>query len=207
MLEEHLAARGIDDARVLAAMSKVPRERLIARAQREHAYDDRALPIEAGQTISQPYIVALMAQELRLAPSDRLLEIGTGSGYAAAVYAELVAEVYTVERHALLAERARDKLAELGLRNVEVRCADGTLGWPEHAPYQAISVAAAGPEVPPPLLEQLAVGGRLVMPVGQPGELEVQRLVRVIRRGRAEYETEDLGGVQFVPLVAGAVVA
>ncbi len=206
MLEEHLAARGIDDARVLAAMSKVPRERLISAAQREHAYDDRALPIEAGQTISQPYIVALMAQELRLAPGDRLLEIGTGSGYAAAVYAELVAEVFTVERYAQLAESAREKLAKLGLRNVAVRCADGTLGWPEHAPYQAISVAAAGPEVPPALLEQLAIGGRLVMPVGQVGDLEVQRLVRVTRRGRAEYETEDLGGVQFVPLVAGSVV-
>lgn len=206
MLEEHLAARGIDDARVLAAMSKVPRERLISATQREQAYDDRALPIEAGQTISQPYIVALMAQELRLAPGDRLLEIGTGSGYAAAVYAELVAEVFTVERYAQLAESAREKLAKLGLRNVAVRCADGTLGWPEHAPYQAISVAAAGPEVPPALLEQLAIGGRLVMPVGQVGDLEVQRLVRVIRRGRAEYETEDLGGVQFVPLVAGSVV-
>lgn len=206
MLEEHLAARGINDARVLAAMSKVPRERLISAAQREHAYDDRALPIEAGQTISQPYIVALMAQELRLAPSDRLLEIGTGSGYAAAVYAELVAEVFTVERYAQLAESAREKLAELGLRNVAVRCADGTLGWPEHAPYQAISVAAAGPQVPPALLEQLALGGRLVMPVGQVGDLEVQRLVRVIRRGRDAYESEDLGGVQFVPLVAGSVV-
>lgn len=206
MLEEHLAARGIDDARVLAAMSKVPRERLISATQREQAYDDRALPIEAGQTISQPYIVALMAQELRLAPGDRLLEIGTGSGYAAAVYAELVAEVFTLERYAQLAESARQKLAELGVRNVAVRCADGTLGWPEHAPYQAISVAAAGPEVPPALLEQLAIGGRLVMPVGQVGDLEVQRLVRVIRRGRAEYETEDLGGVQFVPLVAGSVV-
>lgn len=206
MLEEHLAARGIDDARVLAAMSKVPRERLISATQREQAYDDRALPIEAGQTISQPYIVALMAQELRLAPGDRLLEIGTGSGYAAAVYAELVAEVFTLERYAQLAESARQKLAELGVRNVAVRCADGTLGWPEHAPYQAISVAAAGPVVPPALLEQLALGGRLVMPVGQVGDLEVQRLVRVIRRGRAEYETEDLGGVQFVPLVAGSVV-
>lgn len=205
MLEEHLAARGIGDTRVLAAMSKVPRERLISFAQREHAYDDRALPIEAGQTISQPYIVALMAQELRLSPGDRLLEIGTGSGYAAAVYAELVAEVFTLERHARLADSARDKLAKLGIRNVWVRCADGTLGWPEHAPYQAISVAAAGPEVPPPLLEQLAIGGRLVMPVGEAGELEVQRLVRVLRRGHAEYETEDLGGVQFVPLVAGAV--
>lgn len=206
MLEEHLAARGIKDARVLAAMSKVPRERLISAAQREHAYDDRALPIEAGQTISQPYIVALMAQELRLAPSDRLLEIGTGSGYAAAVYAKLVAEVFTVERYAQLAESAREKLAELGLRNVAVRCADGTLGWPEHAPYQAISVAAAGPQVPPALLDQLALGGRLVMPVGQVGDLEVQRLVRVIRRGRDAYESEDLGGVQFVPLVAGSVV-
>lgn len=207
MLEEHLAARGIDDARVLAAMSKVLRERFLAPAQREHAYDDCALPIEAGQTISQPYIVALMAQELRLSPSDRLLEIGTGSGYAAAVYAELVAEVYTVERHAQLADGARQKLAELGRRNVAVRCADGTRGWPEHAPYQAISVAAAGPEVPPALLEQLALGGRLVMPVGTAGDQEVQRLVRVTRFGRAEYQTEDLGGVQFVPLVAGAVVA
>lgn len=206
MIEDHLQARGIGDARVLQAMAKVPRERLIAAALRDRAYDDRALPIEAGQTISQPYIVALTAQALALSPQDRVLEIGTGSGYAAAIYAELVREVYTVERHAELADGARRRLAELGYRNIAVRCGDGTRGWPEHAPYQAIAVAAAGAEIPAALLEQLAPGGRLIMPVGGP---ELQHLLRVTRlvpgapgadaRG---FVQGDLGAVQFVPLVA-----
>lgn len=200
MIEEHLRARGVRDPRVLAAMARVPRERLIAPALRSAAYDDRALPIDEGQTISQPYIVALTAQELRLEPQDRLLEIGTGSGYAAAIYAELVREVFSVERIAALADRARAHLAALGYRNVDVRYGDGTEGWPEHAPYQAISVAAAGPAVPPALLAQLAIGGRLIMPVGGP---DLQHLTRIVRTGDSEYDEEPLGAVQFVPLIAG----
>lgn len=199
MLKDHLMARGVHDERVLAAMAQVPRERLIAPALYSAAYDDRALPIDAGQTISQPYIVALTAQELKLSPTDRLLEIGTGSGYAAAIYAELVSQVYTMERHAELAERARRHLTELGYRNIEVRCGDGTLGWAEHAPYQAIAVAAAGPVVPPALLAQLAVGGRLIMPVGGP---DLQHLLRVTRSSPSTLTQEDLGAVQFVPLIS-----
>jgi protein-L-isoaspartate(D-aspartate) O-methyltransferase len=155
------------------------------------------LPIGAGQTISQPYIVAVMAEALGLRPSDRVLEIGTGSGYAAAVLAHIAREVFTIERHAELADLARERLARL-YSNVEVRCGDGTLGWVEQAPFDAIVVAAGGPEVPQALQEQLAIGGRLVIPVGTG---RAQELVRVTRRSETEYEREDLGAVQFVPLI------
>ena len=198
MVESHIRARGVRDERVLAAMAQVPREALIPPAIAEFAYRDSPLPIAAGQTISQPYIVAHMTEALELQPTDRVLEIGTGSGYAAAVLAEVAAEVYTVERHAELADTAREKLKGLGYRNIVVRCADGSLGWPEHAPFQGIVVAAGGPDLPLALLDQLALGGRLVMPVG-PSRL--QELVRVTRRGRDEFVREDLGAVQFVPLI------
>jgi protein-L-isoaspartate(D-aspartate) O-methyltransferase len=198
MIDRDLKGRGIRDPRVLAAMAAVPREAFLPGDLEEFAYDDRPLPIAADQTISQPFIVALMAEALRLAPDDKVLEIGTGSGYAAAVLAELAARVDTIERHAELADGAREVLARLGYQNVEVRCADGTLGWPERAPYQAIVVAAGGPDLPPALLDQLAVGGRLVMPVG-PARL--QKLVRVTRIARQQYRREDLGDVTFVPLV------
>ena len=198
MVDRHIRARGVADPRVLAAMAKVPREQFVPAELAEFAYDDRPLPIAAEQTISQPYIVALMAEAARLQPGDKILEIGTGSGYAAAVFAAISARVYTIERHAELAEVARERLARLGYHGVEVRCGDGTLGWLEHAPFDAIIVAAGGPEVPQALVDQLAVGGRLVMPVGTS---RAQELVRVIRRSATELDREDLGAVQFVPLI------
>lgn len=198
MVTRHLERRGIHDPAVLTAMATVPRERFVRPADRALAYTDRALPIDADQTISQPYVVALMTEALELTPTDRVLEIGTGSGYAAAVLAEIAAHVVTVERIAELASPAEARLAELGYTNVEVHHADGTLGWPPGAPYDAISVTAAGPEVPRALLEQLADGGRLVMPAGR--SRWEQRLLRVRRRGE-DFDREDLGGVVFVPLI------
>jgi protein-L-isoaspartate(D-aspartate) O-methyltransferase len=199
MVDRQIAGRGIADARVLDAMRNVPREVFLADGMAEFAYEDTPLPIEAGQTISQPFIVALMAEALALAPGDKVLEVGTGSGYAAAVLSLLASEVYTIERHAELAELASRRLSELGLRNVHVRHGDGSLGWPEHAPFDGIVVAAGGPELPQPLLEQLAIGGRLVIPVGP--EVHLQELVRVTRVGAERYEEERLGSVRFVPLV------
>ncbi len=197
MVERDLRARGIDDERVLAAMAEVPRERFVPVDLVEHAHDDRALPIGGGQTISQPYIVALTVEALELGPGDRVLEIGTGSGYAAAVLSRVANRVWTVERLPELAREAARRLAELGYDNVEVVCADGTLGWPPAAPYDAIAVAAAGPRVPTALVEQLAEGGRLVMPLEDGFG---QELVRLTRRGDG-LEREDLGPVRFVPLV------
>jgi protein-L-isoaspartate(D-aspartate) O-methyltransferase len=199
MVERQLAGRGVRDAAVLAAMRTVPRECFVPKHLAHRAYEDEPLPIGEGQTISQPYIVAGMTEALRLTPRDRVLEIGTGSGYAAAVLALIVAEVYTVERLQRLAESARQRLTDLGYGNVHVRHGDGSLGWPEHAPYDAIVVTASGPDVPPSLLQQLAIGGRLVMPVG-PSSL-FQRLVRVVRTDADAYERESLDEVSFVPLV------
>ncbi len=198
MVQRQIARRGIRDERVLAALRAVPREAFISPELAEFAYDDTPLPIEAGQTISQPYIVALMFEALRPTETDRVLEIGAGSGYAAAVMSRAVAEVYAVERQEELAALARQRLAALGVTNVHVRHGDGSLGWPEHAPYQGIAVAAGGPTIPRALLDQLAVGGRLVMPVG-PARL--QQLIRVTRTGEAEYVREDLSDVRFVPLI------
>src|SRR5262245_2272925 len=198
MVERQIAGRGVRDPAVLSAMRSVPRERFLPPHLEEFAYQDSPLPIEQGQTISQPFIVALMAEALELDPGDRVLEIGTGSGYAAAVLARLAREVYTVERHAELVESARILLGELGFDNVFVRHGDGTLGWPEHAPYDAIVVAAGGPRIPETLLAQLAPGGRLVIPVG---EEKAQELVRITRRADGTFEREELGGVRFVPLI------
>ena len=198
MVDRHLRARGIRDPRVLDALGAVPREAFLPPELAELAYEDSPLPIEAGQTISQPYIVAVMTEALALQPGDRVLEIGTGSGYAAAVLATIANHVYTIERHAELADLARERLARMGYANAEVRCGDGTLGWSEHAPFDAVVVAAGGPDLPRALLDQLAIGGRLVMPVGSG---RAQELVRVIRVGETEYRREDLGAVQFVPLI------
>jgi protein-L-isoaspartate(D-aspartate) O-methyltransferase len=198
MVDRFIRSRGIRNARVLAAMETVPREAFLPPELTEFAYDDRPLPIEAGQTISQPFVVALMTDALGLRGDENVLEIGTGSGYAAAVLAKVARWVYTIERHQELADVARDRLAALGYRNVEVKCGDGTLGWPERAPFQAIVVAAGGPDLPPALLEQLAIGGRLVIPVGTS---RAQDLVRVTRVGETEYRREDLGPVVFVPLI------
>jgi protein-L-isoaspartate(D-aspartate) O-methyltransferase len=199
MIERHLLARGITDHAVLQAMRAVPREAFIAAELAEFAYEDAPLPIDAGQTISQPYIVALMTAALELRPNDRVLEIGTGSGYAAAVLSRVASEVYTIERHEELAQAATRRLRELGYANVHVLHGDGTLGWPEHAPYDAIVVAAGGPDVPKALLDQLAVGGRLVIPVGATPREQV--LVRVRRTTDGRYPREELGGVRFVPLI------
>ncbi|RLB53611.1 MAG: protein-L-isoaspartate O-methyltransferase [Deltaproteobacteria bacterium] len=199
MVERQIAARGIRDQAVLDAMRDVPRERFVAEHLAEFAYDDTPLGIEEGQTISQPYIVALMAEALELTPTSRVLEVGAGSGYATAVMSHLADAVYAIERHELLAHNAGVRLRNLGYGNVQIRHGDGTLGWAEHAPYDAIAVAAGGPDVPRSLLQQLAVGGRLVMPVG-PDE-RVQELVRVRRLSEERYEREYLGRVSFVPLI------
>lgn len=198
MVERQIAARGVRDPRVLRAMAAVPRERFVPRPIRRSAYADSPLPIGEGQTISQPYIVALMAEAVQPAPGDRTLEIGTGSGYGAAVLASIVAEVYTVERLRGLAASARRNLASAGFHNVHVKVGDGTLGWREHAPYDAIVVTAGGPRVPEALLAQLAIGGRLVMPVGC--EERSQRLIRIVRTEAGD-ESEDMGAVAFVPLI------
>lgn len=198
MVDRYIRARGVRDDRVLTAISSVPRESFLPSELAEFAYEDRPLPIEAGQTISQPYIVALMIEALQLTGDEDVLEVGTGSGYAAAVLARVARRVFTIERHTELAESARARLAELGFANTLVKCGDGTLGWPEHAPYGAIVVAAGGPDLPRALLDQLAIGGRLVMPVGTS---RAQDLVRVTRTGASEYHREDLGPVVFVPLI------
>jgi protein-L-isoaspartate(D-aspartate) O-methyltransferase len=199
MVAEQMAARGIRDARVLAAMRSVPREKFLREGLEEFAYQDTPLPIESDQTISQPFIVAYMTECLRLVGSEKVLEIGTGSGYAAAVLGEIAAEVYTVERYANLAAGASERLARLGYSNVHVLHGDGTLGWPEHAPYDAIMVAAGGPEVPPSLREQLAIGGRLVIPVGPTSRS--QQLVRITRLAEHRFDEEKLLAVAFVPLI------
>ena len=193
-----LEQRGIRDRCVLAAMTCVPREPFVARGDVLDAYADRPLAIGHGQTISQPYVVALMLQALQLQGNEHLLEIGTGSGYTAAVLSQLVAHVYTVERDPMLASTARARLAALGYDGFDVTCRDGTLGWIEHAPYDAIVVAAGGPQVPRALVDQLAVGGRLVMPVGS---LDAQVLRLVIKTGEDTAIATDLEAVAFVPLV------
>jgi protein-L-isoaspartate(D-aspartate) O-methyltransferase len=198
MVAEHLARRGISDPAVLEAFREVPREAFVAPDDAAHAYDDAPLEIGHGQTISQPYVVALMAELLHLTAGERLLEIGTGSGYAAAIFARLVREVHTVERIPAFARAAADRIARLGVERVHVHEGDGSLGWPPAAPYDAIAVAAAAPRPPQPLLDQLARGGRLLLPVG---DARHQRLVRVTRRGQDAFEHDDLGPVRFVPLL------
>ena len=199
MVQHQIAARGVNDERVLDAMKVVPREAFMPDELGEFAYEDTPLPIEEGQTISQPYIVALMIAAIEPRPDARVLEIGTGSGYAAAVLSRVVGHVYTVERHAPLVDLARRRFRTLGYDNVEVLHGDGTLGWPEHAPYDAIIVTAGGPHVPEQLRDQLAVGGRMVIPIGS--EPRLQQLVRVTRVTRDRFEEEQLGAVRFVPLV------
>ncbi len=197
MIEKQLRRRGISDAAVLAAMTAVPRHEFIAEELRSHAYDDLPLPIGGGQTISQPYIVAAMTAALHLQPGDRVLEIGTGCGYQAAVLSRLAREVFTIERRPELASAASGKLARLGYPNAHVHCGDGTLGLPELAPFDAILVAAAAPAVPKPLLAQLAEGGRMILPVGN---AEHQELRLIEKRGDA-FPTRMLEGCRFVPLV------
>ena len=199
MVQQQIAARGVRSPRVLAAMARVRREGYVPSYLGEFAYEDTPLPIEEEQTISQPYIVAYMVEAMGLVGGERVLEIGTGSGYAAAVLGEIAGQVYTIERHAALAEAAAERLRRDGYTNVHVRHGDGTRGWPEAAPFDAIVVAAGGPQVPESLREQLAPGGRLVIPVGE--VVGLQKLLRVTRGPDDRYVEEDLGGVRFVPLI------
>ena len=199
MVEEAIVSRGVRSELVLDAMRTVPREAFLPERMHEFAYDDAPLPIEQQQTISQPYIVAFMTEALALQGGEKVLEIGAGSGYAAAVLSEIAGEVYTVERIAQLAEKAAATLADLGYSNVHVLHGDGTKGWPDHAPFDGIIVAAGGPKIPESLKEQLKIGGRLVIPVGR--DQKVQELVRITRVSESEFKREDLADVRFVPLV------
>lgn len=198
MVAAQIARRGIRDPAVLAAMRAVPREHFVPDSLAEFAYEDSALPIAEGQTISQPYIVAAMIEAAEIGSGDRVLEVGAGSGYAAAVLGQIADEVIAIERHASLASAARERVEELGYGNVDIRTGDGTLGLPEEAPFDAILVAAGAPSVPEALKEQLAIGGRLVIPVGGGEE---QRLCRIVRRTGDGFEEHELGRVRFVPLI------
>jgi protein-L-isoaspartate(D-aspartate) O-methyltransferase len=196
MVEEQLVSRGINDPRVLRAMAKIPRHLFLESELWDHAYEDRPLPIAANQTISQPYIVALMLEALELKGTERVLEVGTGSGYAAAVLGELCAEVFSVEVVEELSLKARILLSSLGYKNVSLLVGDGTLGWEEHSPYDAVVISAAAPCIPRPLVEQLNAPGYLVFPIG---EKELQTLVR-IRKDMAGIREEYLGDCHFVKL-------
>lgn len=199
MVERQLRRRGIRDGRVLAAMGAVPRELFVPQGVRGRAYDDTALPIAAGQTISQPYVVAMMLQLARITAADRVFEVGAGSGYGAAVMAHMARQVTAIERHRLLVAAARSNLDKAGIRHVAVIEGDGTRGLPRLAPFDAIVVSAAGP-LPAALPAQLAIGGRLVMPRGTTAP---QTLVRLTRRSATAFDEETFGPVAFVPLIAG----
>jgi protein-L-isoaspartate(D-aspartate) O-methyltransferase len=200
MVESQLCARGISDPRVLEAMSRVPRDQFVPEPFRAQAYEDHPLPIGDGQTISQPYIVALMLESLQLTPQDKALEIGTGSGYATALLAELAAQVFSIERHPELAENARRVLAALGYTNIKVFTGNGSLGLPDAAPFDAILVSAAAPDVPAPLVSHLAEGGRMIIPVGGDDSQQLQ-FIRIIN-GQPVISAREL--VRFVPLVSGS---
>jgi protein-L-isoaspartate(D-aspartate) O-methyltransferase len=200
MVETQLRARGIRDERLLAAMGRVPRHEFVDPRYRDQAYEDHPLPIGAGQTVSQPYIVALMLERLDLQPSSRVLEIGTGSGYLTALLAELAEQVYSIERHAQLAHQAEETLSRLNVTNVVVRVGDGSKGLPEYAPYDAIIVSAAASQVPPALFEQLQEGGRMIIPVGPPEAQELQ----LVRKREGKPLISVLEGCRFVPLISSA---
>lgn len=198
MVQNQLIGRGITDEMVINSMLIVPRHKYVMEDKQEYAYYDSALEIESGQTISQPYIVALMAQALKLKSIDKVLEIGTGSGYSAAILSRMAMNIYTIERHEGLAHLAKDRFRSQGYDNIAVQVGDGTLGWPEKAPFDAILVTAGGPVIPDSLINQLAIGGRLVIPVGDKGE---QILIRVKKTLTGELIEENLGLVRFVPLI------
>lgn len=199
MVQDQLVARGITDTRVLRAMERVPRELFILEHLRPEAYEDHPLPIGRGQTISQPYIVAVMAEALQLKGRERVLDIGTGSGYAAAVLANMALEVFSIEKIPELASQAENNLQQAGCSQVRVKAGDGSQGWPEAAPFDGICVAAGAPAVPDSLKEQLSVGGRLVIPVGL--EQGAQRLILITRRSDQQFDRKELGDVRFVPLL------
>ena len=200
MVSMQLRARGIFDQRVLDAFLRVPRHEFIPEAYRDHAYEDHPLPIGDGQTISQPYIVAIMLDALELKPTDKVLEVGTGSGYVTALLAELTAQVYSIERHSALAAEAQRVLTTLGYTNVEIVVGDGTSGLPAHAPYDAIIVSAASSELPPALLSQLREGGRMIIPVG-PADTQQLQLIRVVN-GHPQISLRE--ACRFVPLISGS---
>jgi protein-L-isoaspartate(D-aspartate) O-methyltransferase len=199
MVRVQVAERGIRDRRVLGAMLEVPRHEFVPESLRDQAYEDHPLPIGAGQTISQPYIVAVMLEYLALQPTDRVLEVGTGSGYVTGLLSRMCADVYSVERHAELAAAAEATLARLGYSNVKIRVGDGGRGWPEYVPFDAIVVSAATSEIPPALFAQLCEGGRMVVPVGPPTSQQLQ----LIRKVNGQPEVQVLEGCRFVPLVEG----
>lgn len=198
MVKDQIAARGISDPATLKSMGMIPREKFVPETLMPHAYDDSPLPIGEGQTISQPFIVALMTASLALKPEQTVLEIGTGSGYQAAVLSQIVKKVYTVERIPVLAERSAALFKELGFNNIEVKLDDGTMGWAEHAPYDSIIVTAGAPEVPKSLKAQLKIGGKLVIPVGKS---ENQRLIILDKLGEDDWKKRVLEFVRFVPLI------
>lgn len=199
MVRDQLRSRRIMDQAVLNAMNTVPREHFVLSKDQQYAYEDRPLLLPENQTISQPYMVAYMLEALQLQPTDHVLEVGAGSGYVAALLAHIVCEVYAIERHEKLVQYAQKRLDELGIQNVQLCCGDGTLGWPDQAPFDAIVVSACGRTVPEPLHQQLAIDGRLVIPVEL--DQEQQQLLRVERKSDTRYITEYLGGVAFVPLI------
>lgn len=201
MVQTQIKRRGIEDEKTLEAMLTVPRHRFVPRRYRSVAYADRPLPIGQGQTISQPYIVAVMTEKLNLRPTDKVLEIGTGSGYQAAILSALCREVYTIEIIQSLGETAQQRLKNLGYKNITVKIADGYYGWEEHAPFDAIIVTAAATHVPPPLIRQLKVGGRMVIPVG--GVFLVQRLMFIKKKPDGTLFSENILPVRFVPLTGG----
>jgi len=201
MTEKDIKARGVKDPRVLNAMSRIMRERFVDKGVAPQAYEDHPLPIGEGQTISQPYVVALMTEALKLKPADRVLEIGTGSGYQAAVLAEIVSKVYTIEIRKSLAERAERLLRDLGYRNIKVKYGDGYFGWEEHGPYDAIIVTAAANHLPPPLIRQLKEGGRLIIPLGS---TIYSQILTIATKKKGELDVVQLGRVAFVPMVGEA---
>ncbi|AVA25097.1 MULTISPECIES: protein-L-isoaspartate(D-aspartate) O-methyltransferase [unclassified Rhizobium] len=200
MVEKQIAGRGIRDPALLNAMRLIPRENFVEKGFEMFAYNDCPLPIGKGQTISQPYMVALMIEAAEVKSSDTVLEIGAGLGYATAILSRMAAHVFAVERHASLAAGATERLQRLGYDNIDLRCGDGSKGWPKAAPFDAILVSAAAPEVPQALKEQLTVGGRLVIPVGP--EESRQTLLKIVRKGPDNFTTQNLGAVIFVPLIS-----
>jgi protein-L-isoaspartate(D-aspartate) O-methyltransferase len=201
MVDTQIVRRGVSDERVLRAMRAVPRERFVSEDMSEFAYADAPLPIDEAQTISQPFIVASMIEAAQVSANDNVLEVGAGSGYATAVLSLVARRVHAIERHDQLTRLARERLDLLGYCNVELRTGDGTGGWPQAAPFDAILISAAGPEVPAPVKAQLAVGGRLVMPIDVGNQGDVQHLVKVVRTSESDYDQKILRAVSFVPLI------
>ncbi len=199
MVEEQLKSRGIDNKNVLEAMLEVPRHKFVPSKYLDYAYQDSAVPIDEGQTISQPYIVAKMIQALKPENNDKILEVGTGSGYATAVLSRISRQLYTIERHKLLAAQAQARYKELGYENIEIKIADGTKGWQDKAPFDKILVSAGAPAIPEPLTNQLKLGGLLIIPVGK--EKKLQKLIRLFKTSENNYKIEELESVRFVPLV------